>query len=285
MKSKVDSVAGIVVLYNPDRSVIDNINSYINQIDHLFIVDNSEKPVTSIRDFFETNQAATYVFNGGNLGVAAALNIGAKRAIEKGFSFLLTMDQDSKAPVSLVESLIKVAESRKDVGIVSPLHSNKFGTHLKLDKGNYEVMSVMTSGNLLSLDAYKKNGGFLDDFFIDYVDVEYCIRLNYNGFKVLRVNDVILEHNEANISQKNFFSRTYYPPNFQPFRLYYKTRNLLYLRQIYKRKFPYPLKEEYKIFVMNFLKILLYENHKLLKIKMILLGIWDYLNKRKGRRL
>ena len=284
MKSKIDGVAGVVVLYNPDRTLIDNINSYINQIDYLFIVDNSERPVTFVKDFFETNQTVTYVFNDGNLGVAAALNIGAIRALEKGYSFLLTMDQDSKAPVNLVESLMKVAESEENIGIVSPLHSNKFGTHLKLNKENYEVMSVMTSGNLLSLDAYKKNGGFLDDFFIDYVDVEYCIRLNYNGFKVLRVSDVILEHNEANISQKKLFSKTYYPPNYQPFRLYYKTRNLLYLREIYKRKFPYPLKEEYKIFVMNFLKILLYENHKLLKVRMILMGIWDYLNKKKGRR-
>ena len=38
-------LAGVVVLYNPDDNYIDNINSYINDIDLLYIIDNSEKRI------------------------------------------------------------------------------------------------------------------------------------------------------------------------------------------------------------------------------------------------
>ena len=34
-------VAGVVTLYNPDNSINQNIKSYINDIDFLFVVDNS----------------------------------------------------------------------------------------------------------------------------------------------------------------------------------------------------------------------------------------------------
>lgn len=36
------SVAAIVVTYNPDRSVIDNILNYIDEVDSVITVDNSE---------------------------------------------------------------------------------------------------------------------------------------------------------------------------------------------------------------------------------------------------
>lgn len=34
-------LAGVVVLYNPDQKVLDNISSYIDELDVLYLVDNS----------------------------------------------------------------------------------------------------------------------------------------------------------------------------------------------------------------------------------------------------
>ena len=36
-------IAGVVVLYHPEISVWDNISSYIEDIDKLYILDNSEQ--------------------------------------------------------------------------------------------------------------------------------------------------------------------------------------------------------------------------------------------------
>jgi rhamnosyltransferase len=277
-------IAAVVVLYNPYQNVIENINSYLNQVEHLYIVDNSVKPDSFISGFAESKDKVEYIFNNGNLGVASALNIGAKKAIEYGYSFLLTMDQDSKAPADLVENLLKIAEADGQIGIVSPLHSNKFGTHFKSGENITKEMIVMTSGNLLSLNAYRRIGTFRDDFFIDYVDIEYCIRMNYNNFKVISVNNIILEHDEGNLSRRKFFFKTFYPSNNIPSRLYYKTRNLFYLRDTYRKKYPQPLKTEYDAYLRNVVKIFLFEKQKFLKFRMILSGFWDYLHGKKGRK-
>ena len=68
----------------------------------------------------------------------------------------------------------------------------------------------MTSGNLLSLKAFKSVGRFHDDFFIDYIDIEYCIRMNYNNYDVIRINDIVLEHDEGNLVKRKGDENTKY---------------------------------------------------------------------------
>lgn len=278
-----NKVAGIVVLYNPSEIVIESINSYLNQIGHLFIIDNSEKENLFIKN--ELKEKVSYLFNNSNIGVAAALNLGAKKAIEHGFSFILTMDQDSKAPENMVDMLLSVMVEKKNVGIVSPLHSNKYDTHLRFTEDLEKIDVVMTSGNLVSLEAYEKIGKFYEDFFIDYVDIEYCFKMNVNNYSIYRLNKTILQHDEANLSEKILFNRRYFPHNHKPFRLYYKTRNLLYLRKLYKDKLLDLLKIEYDSYIRTVVKIILFEKQKFLKIKMILVGILDFIRGKKGRRI
>lgn len=277
------TVCGVTVLHNPQKNVIHNINSYLEQIDYLYIIDNSERFSDFVKSYYEASKKVEYISNNSNLGIAAALNIGAHKALELGFQYLLTMDQDSSAPQYLVESLIKAALFDADVGIVSPKHSNRYGTHNNIPVLK-DVVRVMTSGNLLSLNAYKVSGNFNEDYFIDFVDIEYCLRLYSAGFRVIQLNNLILEHNEANISEKKLFNKKYYPTNNPPLRWYYKSRNLLYLRKQYRKIFPGQCSEELNIFIRNVVKILLFEDKKILKIKMILVGILDYLKKKKGRK-
>lgn len=35
-------LAGVVILYHPNENIVENINSYITDIDFLFIIDNSD---------------------------------------------------------------------------------------------------------------------------------------------------------------------------------------------------------------------------------------------------
>ncbi|MBE0572451.1 MAG: glycosyltransferase family 2 protein [Ignavibacteriaceae bacterium] len=283
LKNPFPSVAGVVVLFNPNKDIISNIESYVNQVSELFIVDNSEMESAIVKEYVASNKRINYFFNGENLGVAAALNIAARKAIEKKYSYLLTMDQDSTAPDQLVEVMLRTAIEYDKAGIVSPLHSNIFKTHQKhINEGISKVDAVMTSGNLLSLDAYNSAGVFNEDFFIDYVDVEYCLRLKSKGFNIYKVNSIVLEHKEANISESKILNRKVYPTNNDPKRIYYKTRNLLYLNSIYRKECPKIVRDEIRVHIKNLAKILLLEKQKILKAKMALLGIRDYLIKRKG---
>lgn len=276
------NLAATVILYNPQPSVIENIKSYITQVDILIAVDNSERKIADdILEFFESNDVI-YIRNGKNLGIAAALNQAANLAIKEGFDFLLTMDQDSSATEKMIEALFKYVKENKDAGVISPVHLNKFGTTKIEDEEIVPRLCVKTSGNILNLKIFKKIGPFWEDLFIDYVDIEYCMRLNNSGYKVLEISKAELEHNEADIIKKKFFNKIVYPYNHSPIRYYYKTRNRLYLRKKYKNIFPEYFDYEIKLFINNLIKTVIYEDKKLMKLKMTALGLWDYFRGQRG---
>ena len=69
------NVASVVVLYNPGIHVINNIKSFVNQVDKLFIVDNSERVNAEIVEQINRLSHTEYIFNKSNLGIASALKL------------------------------------------------------------------------------------------------------------------------------------------------------------------------------------------------------------------
>ena len=101
-------VAATVILYNPDEiSLLLNISSYINDVDKLYVIDNSDFSLSSkIVEYFLSINHIEYINLGGNKGIAYALNYAAISAIKAGYDWLMTMDQDSKATPSMVNKLM-----------------------------------------------------------------------------------------------------------------------------------------------------------------------------------
>jgi rhamnosyltransferase len=276
-------IAGVVVLYNPGKVLTTNVNTYLNFIHHLFIIDNSEKQNLSLLGELVNSDKVSYHFNNSNLGIASALNLGIEKALGAGYSYLLTMDQDSQFEDDALDKLISEITTVEYIGIYTPFHKNKFLTNLPQSNKIEEVSDVMTSGNILNLSVVNKIGKFTDEYFIDYVDIEYCLRLRKNGYKILRINKSILNHNEANLSRRVFFGKTVYPPNHSAIRWYYKIRNFHYLRQKYSNDFPEYFVVEKKNVRNNILKVLIFEKNKIDKIKMMIKGYMDYRKNITGR--
>ena len=67
-------LCGVVVLFNPDFQVAQNIATYATSLDKLYIVDNSDKPSGIAVETLPSE--AILLASGGNMGVAAALNLG-----------------------------------------------------------------------------------------------------------------------------------------------------------------------------------------------------------------
>ena len=186
--------AGVVVLYNPGDDLFDNINSYINFLDNLYIVDNTPG-VDRTQDFSDYDKVK-YIPLNDNKGIAYALNVGAKQAIKDKCDWLLTMDQDSCFEGnSLGEMIIFIEECKKSdvicdivgskyeqIGIVSPFHVTERTNDIN-PKGIDWPLVVMTSGNLVNLNAYKKVDGFKDWMFIDCVDFDFCLNLRRNDYE------------------------------------------------------------------------------------------------------
>lgn len=279
-------IAAVVIWYNPAKNILDNINSYINQVEKVIIIDNSEFSNEGLL----TNASFKnfeYIFNNSNLGVAAALNIGAQKAIELGFDYLLTMDQDSKADEAMVFKLLELMQSSERIGIVSAEPYDK-EIHNPIEPENLYTKSVLftiTSGNLLNLNAYKIVGGFLDKLFIDHVDHEYCLRLNQKNFKVIKTNEVLVFHKLGNSNRKKLFRWIFYPSNHSPLRLYYRTRNRLFVDELYRKSFPEYVKRDKRNFIRELFEIIVFEKKILAKISMIIKGYIDYKKNRFGKYL
>lgn len=264
-------LAAVVVWYNPSVSEIHNINSYVDYVDKLYIVDNSN----DCNDY-PNNKKIDYIFNGDNLGIATALNIAANKAINDGFDWLLTMDQDTTFQNDDIEKIVKFIDKNdmSSIGIVSPWHNTKL--HIAKPKADIDYpLDVMTSGNFLNLKIYKIMGGFRDELFIDGVDIEYCLRLKKKNYKILRLNNYEIIHNLGDIKYKYFFNKELLCLNHNYVRDYYKVRNYLYIKDEYINIAPEFCKKLVKIKALVWC-IIFYEKDKLRKLRSIYYAKKDY---------
>jgi len=154
-------IDGVVVLYNPPVTVFQNISSYRPCLNTLYIIDNTEQPLKAITDQLQSLDNCIYISNKQNLGISAALNTAAEKAVDASATWLLTMDQDSFFSDGDCLRLINYAleQDVNEVGIVSPLQSSYLEEY-RHETLSEEPFTVITSGNLVSLDAYRKVGGF-----------------------------------------------------------------------------------------------------------------------------
>jgi rhamnosyltransferase len=277
-------IAGAVVLYNPEYNCINNINSYLSQVSLLCVIDNSEKQNIELVNELISNPKVKYVENKSNFGVAQALNQAARTAINNNYDFLLTMDQDSIADDQLVENYVSfLSNNRFNVGILAPAPVYIKGIEKKDSVNSKEVNVAITSGSLLNLIAFEKVGEFNKGLFIDYVDFEYCLRLKESGFKILQLNDAIIFHSLGNIERRRFLFKQVFITHHSPERIYYRTRNRLYVAWKYINVFPLFVGKDFLLFFNEILKIIFFEKGKILKIKMIMLGIRDWIKNKYGK--
>jgi rhamnosyltransferase len=276
-------VAGMVTLYNSERSVLQRIRTYIHQVDVVYAVDNSEEVdndlINSILVMYPT---VRYINNGGNKGIAYALNIAAKAAIDDQFEYLLMMDDDSETPANLVSVLSDVFRKRDNLGIVSA--QSDYSVQRDDEQ---EVNTTITSGSLLNLRAYKAVGPFLDALFIDWVDHEYCFRLAAHNYGIVVVNQLKLNHRLGIFREKRLFNHVFIRwRSHNPKRLYYKFRNSLYVMNQYGRQLqlPFMMSVYYELF-RDFLKILFVEDDKRLYMSLVTRGIQDAYRKKLGKLL
>ena len=284
--------AGVVVAFNPSDIVVDNIKTYINNIDKLYVVDNSEN--TDNSKMFSFNKKIEYIYNKKNLGIAKALNIGAERAIKDGFDWLLTMDQDSNfdngALKKMEEFIIKLKDIKeidnileveyKKVALIAPTY--KLDPTFESTLGINFPLMVMTSGNLINLEIYKKVNGFKDWLFIDCVDFDYCLNLKQHGYEIIQLNNAILNHHLGSGKVYRFLWMKKSSSNHSAVGRYYMVRNRHYIYDMYHEDFPYYCDLEMGRTKREAIKVLLFERNKIKKIRYMIRGYKDYKNGKKN---
>ena len=227
-----DNLAGVIVLYNPDSSTIDNIKTYVNYLAHLYVVDNSEAHNAELIDtMLSISNKITYHPFGENIGIATALNKGCQFAAGHGYKWILTMDQDSYfANGDFFSGVFDRVYT--DTAVIAASYNNiHFRPGVSAYPALLEVDYVITSGNILNIAAWQILGGFTDKLFIDEVDNEFCIRAKNKGFKILVSESIYLKHKLGDgFKAKHVLTRKELTlTKHSPLRVYYTVRNNLYM--------------------------------------------------------
>jgi rhamnosyltransferase len=289
-------VCAIAVTYHPDSDFSARIGRVLRQVSALVIVDNGsdEAEIEMLREL-AANPLITLVLNSANLGIACALNIGIQRAVAFGFEWALLLDQDSCIDDDMVRTLLAVhaafpdrdrlavvGSGFRDVNVNRALQEP---TDVILSDGWEEVESAITSGSLVPLKAHAAVGAFREEFFIDYVDTEYCFRARSKGYRVIRTRKPIMSHAIGAITRHSVLWMNKWTFNHSADRRYYIARNDTVLLREYGHYILglWALKSFGRC-VRLCKRIALYERTKARKIVAVAQGWWDGVRGHMGPR-
>ena len=149
-----------------------------SQVDRVLIVDNYSDNVKEIRSIVQSYSNTELIENSDNDGLAAALNQLCDMAMNEGYEWILTLDQDTLIPDGMIDVFSAYVNDDKNAIICPAVYYEGWGKTVR-GKGITDVVKAcMTSGSFTRLSAWKEVGAFREDFFIDFVDNEFCIRLS-----------------------------------------------------------------------------------------------------------
>jgi len=242
-------VAAIVVLYNPDKGALEELqSSLIGQVDMIFMIDNT--PGSSLPKPWFIKEWVSYVPLGTNKGIAEAQNIGIELSRTRGYSHVLLLDQDSAASPNMVDKLLAAERALLERGervaaitphiiddrtgacpvavryrALGPLSAKK----IYRDSGAScpeQTDNFVSSGSLIRMDALQALGEMRSDLFIDYVDTEWALRAHVAGFRSFCVPNATLNHKQGD-NAKTLLGKDIYLYNVLRYR--YRIRNSVYL--------------------------------------------------------
>ena len=300
----MEQIPALVITYDPAHDLHARLDLLYTQFSQVIVVDNGSKPETRIlleKQVHQRDGSLSVIFNSSNLGVAKALNQGFELAIRSGAYFIITLDQDSIPVSGMKDALLKAYQTHPNRGKLAVLAPDIIEKSLGkpsryIRKKNYffferivcngellrNVSFVITSGSMYNLELYTQIGPFRDDFFVDAVDTEYCLRALSNGYEISVAGQAGLEHHLGNRQRKQFLGKPQNPTFHPPLRWYYISRNRIRMIFLYGWRFPHWLFYEITITITGLIRMLLFETERKTKLKAILLGTWHGLTRKLG---
>lgn len=285
-------IGAVMVTYRPDNAVFENIVKLAEQVDELMIVDNG-----SLEDFWE-RLAEQYpdvkfgkITNPKNLGIATAFNLGARALLAFNCDFVMTFDQDSTLPPEYVKQVLEAYLEAKiifgEIGIFATYYRDEnsgivFPNHFKASSDFVIAESTISSGNLIPVQTFLTIGFFRDDFFIDAVDTEFHLRAHDAGLPLVLTRKIVLPHYIGQQKITRLFGIEFPLTSHNYIRRYYMARN----KTLNYKKFAIThsawFRSELRMFLGDFLTMLIYEKDKFRKLRYTFKGIFDGIQGKTG---
>ena len=285
-------ISAVVVTYLPDVILLENLRKILAQVSTVIVVDNGSDGASA--EWVELAGKLPGVFlirNLSNLGIADALNIGIRHALQTGCQWVATFDQDTAIPVDYFNRLFRSYEKcpiSESVGVIvsggwSEGDNAAVAGKYPAEPGWSLVSAAVNSGSLIKTGVFEKAGFYDKDLFIDYVDADFCLRVQKNGFKILSATGVVLEHDLGTKQTRNLLGLRLSFRIHAAWRYYYIMRNRLMLYRRYFTTFPRWVMRDALGLSWELPRIILLEHGRGQKLSAVVQGISDGLRGKTGR--
>ncbi|WP_421945874.1 rhamnosyltransferase [Pedobacter sp.] len=287
-------VFAIIVAYNPKIYQLINLcNQLENSGLSVVLVENTEQ--NSLKETITLTNTFVIELNS-NQGIARAQNIGINYAVTNGADIIVFFDQDSTIKEDFISNLLSPIVDGSPM-VVAPVFydeqqgfeypSFKFNRFNLLDKvysenrlAPYEVDVIISSGSAATKAVFLKVGLMDEDFFIDFVDIEWTIRCKKNDVPIYIVPQATMIHA---IGEKSINLGVIRGFIHSSLRSYYKLRNPFLLLRKAHVPTNLALKEILAAMVHQFV-FMFYVANKLEYFRSYIIAIRDGLKGKKGKK-
>lgn len=210
-------IAAVTVTYNPDIEVLASQLAQLPKHCAKVWVDNDSTPglLREMETMAAGRDDVVVLRNNANVGLAAALNQGARAALRTwpACRFVLLLDQDTETGEGGVDALLsaygRLVATHPNLGCIGPrmvdvqtglehgfhqISGCRWVRRYAVDAESVPVANLNGSGTLLKLALFEALGGLDEDFFIDHVDTAWSFRVLDAGHELLGVPGIAFRH-------------------------------------------------------------------------------------------
>lgn len=244
LSTLMNKILAIIVTYNPSIDKLKVlVSELISQNTDVIIIDNQSDSSTELESLMPTYISLLDQ----NYGIAHAQNIGINKAFNKKYEFVIFFDQDSSIPQNMINNMLELYQQiSKDykiaclgpayidikTGVTAPaiqIKGLKVNRVILNKENSYtEADYIISSGTLITIKILKRVGLMNEKLFIDYVDIEWGLRIKKEGYNNFIANNIIMKHHIGDKSIKIPLSHRFMNVH-SDFRKYFLLRNPIYL--------------------------------------------------------
>lgn len=197
--------------------------------------------------------------NGKNLGFAGGNNVGIRRALEDGFSYVMLLNNDTEVEPNFLEEMISKFQSNPKLGMVQPLifflhdrnkiwsAGGRWNSFLgraitvgdrkmikSIDLKDSEIDWATGCCILISKEALEQIGLLNEQYFTYFEDVDWSLRLKDKGYKIELASAAKIYHEAGASSKKKHSEGTLSASVF-----YFHVRNQFFLLRDHLSGIPF----------------------------------------------
>jgi len=290
-------LAALIVLFHPSDEQLARAAAMRAACDRLLVIDNSPEP--DVRAAQVLGDAGIALLHHGNRhGIAGAFNSGLHALFGQGVDAVALFDQDSTLPDGYFDVMRerctpldgrpflmgpRIFDENDQRYLPELVTSGLAVKRLAMDAAAslQRCAFLISSGSVISREAFARLGRFDETLFIDHVDTEYCLRALLRNVPVYVVPSLVLLHRIGSRRRHKLGAFEMTTMNHPGFRRYYSARNAMQLALQYGWRLPVAIVPNL-LTLWQIVQIVLAEHDKLAKLSAIAQGLIDGLFGRMG---